>query len=184
MKKLILLTEHEKRDRFCHEVYDVKRDLEQGGNMRENQNKIYQNMMETGKRLEDYIKGIVEYIYDNINEEQEDLTANEFGKLCGECPFVTDNLEEYLAHRTLAEIKYAEECNISPLYTKIKDEVDREIKSFITKNGLSCSLSLIELKSITLVGARQYILDIYNEHFNENKTEIDFEIIKDVYDLI
>lgn len=184
MKKLILLTEHEKRDRFCHEVYDIKRDLEQGGNMRENQNKIYQNMMETGKRLEDYIKEIVNYIYDNINEEQENLTINEFRKLCWDCHFVTDNLEEYLAHRTLAEIKYAEECNISPLYTKIKDEVDREIKSFITKNGLSCSLSLIELKSITLVGARQYILDIYNEHFNENKTEIDFEIIKDVYDLI
>lgn len=27
-------------------------------------------------------------------------------------------------------------------------------------------------------------LDIYNENFKENKTEIDFEIIKDVYDLI
>lgn len=182
MKKLILLTEHEKRDRFCHEVYDIKRDLEQGGNMRENQNKIYQNMMETGKRLEDYIKEIVNYIYDNINEEQENLTI--FRKLCWDCPFVTDNLEEYLAHRTLAEIKYAEECNISPLYTKIKDEVDREIISFITKNGLSCSLALIELKSIALVGTRQYILDIYNENLKENKTEIDFEIIKEVYDLI
>jgi hypothetical protein len=183
MRKLILLTEHEKRDRFCQEIYNVKRDLEQGGNMRENQNKIYQNMMETGKRLEDYIKGIIEYIFDNINEEQKNLTTNEFKKLCWECPFVIDNSEEYLAHRTLAEIKYAEECNISPLYTKIKDEVDREIISFITKNGLS-SLSLIELKSIALVGAKQYILDIYNENLKENKNEIDLKIIKEVYDFM
>ena len=70
MRKLILLTEHEKRDRFCQEIYNVKRDLEQGGNMRENQNKIYQNIIETVKRLEDYIKGIIEYIFYNLYSEK------------------------------------------------------------------------------------------------------------------
>ena len=76
------------------------------------------------------------------------------------------------------------QCNISPLYSKIKDEVDNEIKKSIIRNGFYSSLALIELKAIALVGTRQYILDIYNENFKENKTEIDFEIIKDVYDLI
>ena len=45
-------------------------------------------------------------------------------------------------------------------------------------------LSLIELKSIALVGAKQYILDIYNENLKENKNEIDLKIIKEVYDFM
>lgn len=184
MKKLILLTEHEKRDRFKNAINEITRDLEDGGSLKENQDTIYLNIMETGKRLEDYVKDIVNYIFDNTDENQKNLTVDEFKKLCQNSPFVLENTEEVLAHKTLAEIKYAEECNISPLFTKIKDEVDRKIISFITKNGLSCSLALIELKAIALVGTRQYILDIYNENFKENKTEIDFEIIKDVYDFI
>ena len=188
MKKLILLTEHEKRDRFKNAINEITRDLEHGGRLKENQDKIYLNIMETGKRLEDYVKDIVNYIFDNTDENQKILTIEEFKKLCQNSPFILENTEEVLAHKTLAEIKYAEECNISPLYSKIKDEVDNEIIRAITRNGfsstLASSLALIELKAIALVGTRQYILDIYNENFKENKTEIDFEIIKDVYDFV
>ena len=184
MKKLILLTEHEKRDRFKNAINEITRDLEDGGSLKENQDTIYLNIMETGKRLEDYVKDIVNYIFDNTDENQKILTVEELKKICQNSPFILENTEEVLAHKTLAEIKYAEECNISPLYSKIKDEVDNEIKKSIIRNGFYSSLALIELKAIALVGTRQYILDIYNENFKENKTEIDFEIIKDVYDFV
>ena len=184
MKKLILLTEHEKRDRFKNAINEITRDLEDGGSLKENQDTIYLNIMETGKRLEDYVKDIVNYIFDNTDENQKILTVEEFKKICQNSPFILENTEEVLAHKTLAEIKYAEERNISPLYSKIKDEVENEIKKSIIRNGFSSSLALIELKAIALVGTRQYILDIYNENLKENKTEIDFEIIKDVYDFV
>lgn len=35
MKKLILLTEHEKRDRFKNTINEITRDLEDGGSLKE-----------------------------------------------------------------------------------------------------------------------------------------------------
>lgn len=82
MKKLILLTEHEKRDRFKNAINEITRDLEDGGSLKENQDTIYLNIMETGKRLEDYVKDIVNYIFDNTDENQKILTVEEFKKIC------------------------------------------------------------------------------------------------------
>ena len=40
MKKLILLTEHEKRDRFKNTINEITRDLEDGGSLKENQDTV------------------------------------------------------------------------------------------------------------------------------------------------
>lgn len=181
MKKLILLTNSEKKERFINEINEAKRDFLDGGRLEENQNNIFMSMLNTGKRLEDICYEVApNVLYDIIDEIKEKKLGKEtvsleddLYKIMLRSDEIVDYLHKnggtYIVYKDLLSIKYTSECRISPLYEKIKDKVKDIIIEDIKNNVIDDDLLFKEFNTTFNVGVTQFIIDILEENKIEKK---------------
>lgn len=200
MKKLILLTNSEKKERFINEINEAKRDFLDGGSLEENQNNIFFSMLSTGKRLEDICYEVApDVLYDIIDKMKENKLKKQIVSLQEELyMIVCENAqilkyldknagEIYIAYKDLLSIKYTSDCRISPLYEKVKDKVKDIMVENIKNNIIDDNLLFKEFYTIFNVGVTQFIIDIFEENKNKlgkNITELGDEELSQLAEII
>ena len=196
MKKLILLTNREKKERFINEINEAKRDFLDGGSLEENQNNIFISMLSTGKRLEDICYEVApDVLYDIIDEIKENKLGKEtisleddLYKIMLRNAEIVDYLHKnggttYSVYKDLLSIKYTSECRISPLYEKIKDKVKDIMIEDIKNNVIDDDLLFKEFNTTFNVGVTQFIIDILEENKIEKK-ELGIEELSQLAEII